>query len=134
MVFTREPTSMPGRIAATAADAMAQIARGRPEGGGEDAEAKTSSGGLEVPHDDALNRDMTHQAPSSPVRSTDMVFTRSKNLHAKASGGRHRHPRTRRAHPAGSIVEEEDEATAAPDAGDGATTLGEPQPGQPRRG
>jgi len=41
-----------------------------------------------VSHDDAPNRDMTHQAPSSSVRSTDMVFTRStKTLHARASGG-----------------------------------------------
>ena len=66
MVFTREPTSMLGtteskaRIAATAADTMAQIAPGRPEGGGRDAEAKTSRGGMEVSHDDTPNRDMTH--------------------------------------------------------------------------
>ena len=84
MVFTREPTSMLGTteeskawIAATAADTMVQIAQGRPEGGGRDAEAKTSRGGLEVSQDDAPNRDMTHKAPSSPVRSTDMVFTGS---------------------------------------------------------
>jgi len=100
MVFTREPTSMLGTteeskawIAATAADTMAQIAQGRPEGGSRDAEAKTSRGGLEVSQDDAPNRDMTHKAPSSPVRSTDMVFTRKTNIHAKDSGGRRRHPR-----------------------------------------
>jgi hypothetical protein len=89
---------MPGQNAVTTTDTVTQIARGGPDGGGGDAEAKTSSGGIEVSHDDAPNRDMTHQAPSSPVRSTDMVFTRSKNLHARASGGRHRHPRRSR-HP-----------------------------------
>ena len=58
MVFAREPTSKPGRIAATAAGAM--IARGRPEGSGEGAEAMTYREGKEVFHDDTPNRDMTH--------------------------------------------------------------------------
>jgi len=46
-----------------------------------------------VSHNDAPNKDMTRQAPSSPVRSMDMVFTRKTNIHAKVSGGRRRHPR-----------------------------------------
>jgi hypothetical protein len=76
------------RIVATAADAMAQIAQGRPEGGGGDAVAKTNRGGMDVSHDDAPNRDMMPQAPSSSVRSTDMVFTGStKTLHARARRG-----------------------------------------------
>ena len=40
--------------------AGAMIARGRPEGGGGGAEAKTNREGMEVFHDDAPNRDMTH--------------------------------------------------------------------------
>ena len=75
---------MLGRIAAT-------VARGRPEDGGRDAE--TSRGDIGGAHGDAPNRDMTHKAPTSPVRSTDMVFTRSKNLHAMPS----QHPGATRA-------------------------------------
>jgi len=51
MVFTREPISKPGRIAAT-------VAQGIPEDGSRD--AKTSRGGIGGVHGDAPNRDMTH--------------------------------------------------------------------------
>ena len=49
VVFTREAISMPGQIAATAADALKQIAQGKAEGDGRDAETKTSNGGMETP-------------------------------------------------------------------------------------
>ena len=93
MKKVRDQQESKARIVAIAADAMAQIAQGRPEGGGRDAEAKTSRGGLEVSQDDAHYRDMTHKTPSSPVRSTDMVFTGSTKTSMLGPVGAH--PRRR---------------------------------------
>ena len=104
MKMVRDQRESKARIVATAADAMAQIAQGRPEGGGGDAVAKTSRGGMDVSHDDAPNRDMTRQAPSSSVRSTDMVFTGSTTLHARASGGTPAAASDRTARPHGHTV------------------------------
>jgi hypothetical protein len=39
---------------------------------------------MEVSHNDAPNSDMTHQAPTSPVRSPGHGFHQGAHLHAKA--------------------------------------------------
>ena len=36
--------------------------------------------GVEMSQDDTLKRDMTHQAPLSPIRALDMVFIKEQTL------------------------------------------------------
>ena len=76
MVFTRDASSMPGTIKSP--PIRVATARDGPIGGGGGVEAnhhsarqrrEASRGGIEVSHNDAPKRDMTHQAPTSPVRS-----------------------------------------------------------------
>ncbi|RLN33793.1 hypothetical protein C2845_PM03G20250 [Panicum miliaceum] len=89
MVFTRDPSSIPGTIESP------PKGRRRPEAGPQ-AVALTqrpndirprwrrgaSKGGMEVSQNDAPKRDMTHRAPSSPVRSTGHGFHQGTSLHA----------------------------------------------------